>query len=291
MKILIKGGLGNQLFQFCYLHSLHKLFGTNIGIIQDPSSRVDRPFMLERILFFCTHFEEGVIQKPFLVKVKNRVVKMMLIRGLAYRSQVSKFVNETHEYDFSLEIPNIKSNSIFIGYFQHWRYVDSCWEIVGPEIFAALNQQVIRAHSVNEYLVIHVRRGDFNLQNEQLGRLKSQYYEDALQIALTALNLPRISIFVITDDPEEAKQIFSVKNELKIIGPAELDEWGCLSLMSGAKAVITANSTLSWWGGYLAYKNGGIMVIPKPWFDLWGERVGSAFAHPGVLQVDSRFEQ
>ena len=291
MKVLIKGGLGNQLFQVCYLHFLHKSSGTNIGTIKDPNSRVDRPFLLERILHVCTHIEGGVIQNPFLVNIKNRLAKIRFIRGLVYRSQVSKSVNESHEYDFSFEIPNMKRNSIFIGYFQHWRYVDSCWEIVGPEIFAALDQQVIRAHSVNEYLVIHVRRGDFTLQNEQLGILKNHYYEDALQVALAALNLPGISIFVITDDPEEAKQMLSANNEIKIIGPAELDEWGCLSLMSGAKAVITANSTLSWWGGYLAYKNGGIMVIPKPWFDLWGERVGSAFAHPGVLQVDSRFEQ
>ena len=100
-----------------------------------------------------------------------------------------------------------------------------------------------------------------------------------------------ISILVITDDPEEAKQIFEGNSDVKIIGPTELDEWGCLSLMSGAKAVITANSTLSWWGGFLSFKNGGIMVIPNPWFAEWGERVGSAFAHPGVLQVDSGFRQ
>ncbi len=290
MKILIKGGLGNQLFQFCYLHFLHKSFGANVGLIKDPNSRVDRPFLLNRVFLTCNHIDESLIQKPIFDKIKNILAKIRLIRGFVYRSQVSRSVNELYEYNFSLEIPNIKSNSIVIGYFQHWRYVDSCWEIVGPEIFAALNQQVIRAHSMNEYLVIHVRRGDFTLQNEQLGILKSQYYEAALQVALTALNLPRISIFVITDDPEEAKQMLSVNDEVKIIGPTELDEWGCLSLMSGAKAVITANSTLSWWGGYLAYKNGGIMVIPQPWFDLWGERVGSAFAHPGVLQVDSRFE-
>lgn len=292
MRVLLKGGLGNQLFQFCYLHFLYNSTQKKVGMIKDPNSRVDRPFMLESLFDSCVHIENDVkYQKSFLFTLGLRIVKLKFIRGIIYRLNQSHTVTEQHEYVFSEKIPKNRNKSVFVGYYQHWSYVESVWEIIGPEILAALSQQVILKYSLNDYLVVHVRRGDFTLQSEQLGTLKSPYYDKAVQLVLTTLNLPSISLFVITDDPEEAKQIFKENSHVRIIGPTELDEWGCLSLMSGAKAVITANSTLSWWGGYLSLKNGGTMVIPYPWFAEWSEKVGSAFAYPGVLQVDSRFSQ
>ena len=293
MRVLLKGGLGNQLFQFSYLHFLHNTVPANLGIMKDSNSRVDRPFMLERLLNTCPHFKGAgwVTRKSYFSTLRMRLAKVRFIKGMVYWYQESNTVTEPHEYSFSAKIPKYRNKTVFVGYYQHWKYVESSWESVGPEILAALNPKVVLDYSLNDYLVVHVRRGDFTLQSEELGTLKSPYYEKAIQVVLTTLNLPRISIFVVTDDPDEAMKIFQGIRDVKIIGPTELDEWGCLSLMSGAKAVITANSTLSWWGGYLSFKNGGIMVIPNPWFADWGERVGSAFAHPGVLQVDSGFRQ
>jgi hypothetical protein len=293
VRVLLKGGLGNQLFQFCYLHFLYNSTQKKVGMIKDPNSRVDRPFNLERLLHSCNHVESAVrvTRKSHFLTLKTKLANVRFIKGLIYRYQELKVVHEKHEYIFSEKIPKNRNKSVFVGYFQHWSYVESVWEIIGPEILASLNKQIILKYSLNDYLVVHVRRGDFILQSEQLGTLKSLYYDKALQLVLTTLNLPRISLFVITDDPQEAKQIFKENSDVRIIGPTELDEWGCLSLMSGAKAVITANSTLSWWGGYLSFKNGGTTVIPYPWFAGWSEKVGSAFAYPGVLQVDSRYSQ
>ena len=292
MRVLFKGGLGNQLFQFAYLHFLYCSKQKKIGVIKDPNSRVDRPFMLDSLFNSCNHIENDVKnRKSFLFTLRLRLVKLRFIGFIVYRFQESKAVAEPREYVFLEKILGNRHKSVFVGYYQHWRYVESSWKIVGPEILAALSKQAMIEYSLNDYLVVHVRRGDFTLQNQELGELKSPYYDKAIQAALAALKLQKISIFVITDDPEEAKQIFQGNSDVKIIGPTELDEWGCLSLMSGAKAVVTANSTLSWWGGFLSFKNGGIMVIPNPWFAEWGERVGSAFAHPGVMQVDSRFRQ
>ena len=293
MRVLLKGGLGNQLFQFCYLHFLHDSKHEKIGISLDPNPRMDRPFMLERLIDCCSHIDRDVTtQETFLLSLRMRLVKVRFFRGIIYRFQKSSLVTEACEYSFSAKILRKRGKSVFVGYFQHWKYAESAWENFGPEILAALNRHVKPECSLNDYLVVHVRGGDYNWQShKQYGILKRSYYDNAIQIVLTTLKLSKIAIFVITDDPDAADQIFQGNSEVKIIGPAELDEWGCLGLMSGAKAVITANSTLSWWGGFLSFKNGGIMVIPNPWFAEWGERVGSAFAHPGVLQVDSNFRE
>jgi hypothetical protein len=36
--------------------------------------------------------------------------------------------------------------------------------------------------------------------------------------------------------------------------------------MSNAKLLATANSTLSWWGGYLGIRNGNSVIFPSPFF-------------------------
>jgi hypothetical protein len=291
MRVLIKGGLGNQLFQFCFLHSLSILAEKKVGIVKDASARIDRPFLLEKLFKSCVHIQVGGIKRSPIHHLKMRFAKFRFIRGVLYRYRNSQSVLEPEEYKFWSDFPRLKSSSVFIGYFQHWRYVESSWEVIGPEILSALSQQSTLKYAQHDYMVVHVRRGDYSLQREQLGVLKNRYYDEAIKLALTKLNLGSILIYVISDDSEEAKDLFAGNSDAKVIPPSELDEWGCLSLMSQAKAVVTANSTLSWWGGYLAYKNGGIMVIPEPWFDTWGERVGSAFALPGVLQVNSSFRQ
>jgi len=53
--------------------------------------------------------------------------------------------------------------------------------------------------------------------------------------------------------------------------------------------MISANSTLSWWGGYLALKRGAASFIPYPWFKNWTPEVGSAFNFPGFKILPAAF--
>jgi hypothetical protein len=289
VKVYLKGGLGNQLFQFCYLHYLHGSLQSNLGIVKDSNPRLDRPFLLDCLIQFCSHAEIDSKRSPFASKFIGKVLHTRIIKGLVYRLKRSKLKFETQEYIFSPEVVTRKKNAIVVGYFQHWKYVEESWEAIGPEINNCLSRYPLPDYCLTEYLVVHIRRGDFELQSEQLGILGIDYYENAILAALASLQISRIKIYVITDQVEAAKELFTERSDLVILGPTVLDEWRCLSLMSSARAVITANSTLSWWGGYLCHKNGGLMVIPNPWFSGWAARVGSAFTCPGVLQVDSGF--
>ena len=291
MKVHIKGGLGNQLFQFSFLHFLHETVHSKIGIVKDFNPRADRPFLLEDLIDSCNHVAAAPSKSFFDLAFMSRVKKFRVIRGVIYRLQKSNLVVEQNEYIYSTEISRKRRNPIFEGYFQNWKYVEYVWEKLGPEIWTILDRQVSLKHSTSDYIVIHVRRGDWLLQKEQVGVLNGNYYDNAFQIVLENLNLSWVSIYIITDDVIEAGHLFSKYPNSKILGPSEMDEWTCLKLMSDARAVITANSTLSWWGAFLCQKKGGTIVIPDPWFAGWGERVGSAFALPGALQVDSRYRE
>ena len=63
MRVLIKGGLGNQLFQFCFLHFLSISAEKEVGIVKDPKARIDRHFLLEKLLNLCAHVQVGGIQR------------------------------------------------------------------------------------------------------------------------------------------------------------------------------------------------------------------------------------
>jgi hypothetical protein len=291
MRVYIKGGLGNQLFQYCYLHYLNIVFQSQVGILKDSKPRPDRPFLLGDLLTSCSHIDSGSRRPSALKKLKMRISNLKFIRGMVYRRQQARLVFEAQEFSFLPEISHHHPRSIFMGYFQHWEYVEHVWGAIGPEIQRTLNLQSTAENFVGDYLVVHVRRGDLLIQNRLWGILQIDYYGKAIKIAKEKLKLPDIAICVITDQPEEAENLFSEYQNVQVFGPTDLDEWGCLSIMSRSKGVIAANSTLSWWGGYLCHKRGGFMVIPDPFFDELGERAGSAFAFPGVLKVDSEFRE
>lgn len=291
MKVYIKGGLGNQLFQYCFLHYLNIVFRLQVGILKDSKPRPDRPFLLGDLLTYCSHIDSGSRKPSAFKKQMTRISNLKFIRRIVYQSQQARLVFETQEFSFLPEISHHPTRSIFMGYFQHWRYVEHAWGSIGPEIEKTLNLQRTTENLLGDYLVVHVRRGDLLIQNRLWGILQIDYYDKAIKIAKEILKLPDIAIFVITDQSEEAEKLFSGYENVEIFGPTDLDEWGCLSIMARSKGVIAANSTLSWWGGFLCHKRGGFMVIPDPFFDELGKRAGSAFAFPGVLKVDSGFRE
>jgi hypothetical protein len=49
-----------------------------------------------------------------------------------------------------------------------------------------------------------------------------------------------------------------------------------------------ANSTLSWWGGYLVNKMAGKVYFPSPYYKN-NEKVVEKLCHPDFIKTDSRF--
>ena len=54
-------------------------------------------------------------------------------------------------------------------------------------------------------------------------------------------------------------------------------------------AALTANSTLSWWGAYIASKSGAQVFMPNPWFKNLHDWPGDAYYFPKAQLVQSRF--
>lgn len=113
---------------------------------------------------------------------------------------------------------------------------------------------------------IHLRRGDYAVGNSAagFGLLSANYYRKALH--LLGVDVEHDSVVIYSDDIVEAE---SLSKQLRLdkgfVAPAFLSASESLLLMSKASKLVIANSSLSWWSGFL-FEDSTQVVAPTPWF-------------------------
>ena len=294
MKIFINGGLGNQLFQLAYAHQNFENKDPSIYVISDPNPRFDRPFDLLPILKTCLHLRENT-HRPLLggkiIIFLQRVNNKFFPSNQFFRKLLAT-KTYTEEIAFSFMPLKGKNSRVHIGYFQHWKYVESVWKTFGVELEKAISQVTlpskISSLKLAEICVVHIRRGDLIRSVGTMGILDLNFYEEAL-LRIKNNKSSNLTLVGITDDFAGANEISNKLGLDLLLGPLELSSWQSIALMAKAGSVICANSTFSWWGGILSAKSGGVVVIPDPWFVNWHEEVGDAFLHPAFIPVRASF--
>jgi len=282
-NVFINAGLGNQLFQYSFAHRTASDHEIHIRINVDSQPREDRPFELNSLLEYCKH-HQGKIQasrSPIFLGRFRKLVIRLLPSPLSY--SILRIANPNfEEVQFEYNGKDLKSSQLIVGYFQHWKYVEESWPVFGPEIqalvdIAAENSIVIRElqSGPKKLVVAHVRRGDLVNLTSTMGVLDFPYYNAALQEL--PLDRSQYTLIIVTDDVTGSRPIAKLLSADRVLGPMELNPLEALSLMAVSDYVISANSTLSWWGGYLALKRGASAFIPYPWFRNWKPEVGTAF--------------
>jgi len=68
---------------------------------------------------------------------------------------------------------------------------------------------------------------------------------------------------IFSDDIAFCKQNFNWENTEIIEGQNEFQD---MALMTGAKHIIIANSSFSWWSAYLGKKQDQTVIAPMAWF-------------------------
>lgn len=104
------------------------------------------------------------------------------------------------------------------------------------------------------YVSIHVRRGDYVNNPFYVDLTKTDYYDDAIAM------FPDKQFLIFSDDPEFAKQNFIGKMFQVMEGQTELEDF---NQMASCEHNIIANSSFSWWAGYLNPNPSKIVVAPS----------------------------
>jgi hypothetical protein len=238
--VKLKGGLGNQLFQYAYGRAL-ELSGEKIifdtSFFNGNKAKIDtaRDFKLNNYNIETKAKFENVKTNTLLDKVLVRLgLKNEFYQGEKYFKNIENNIRK----EFTLKNPLSSLGLIW--------------------------QDKIN-NSANSVL-LHIRRGDyvFNKETNSFhGSLDMDYYEKAIAKIVEEVG-NNIELFVFSDDMDWAKENIKFNYPTNFSDPL-IKDYEQMHLMSLCKHDIIANSTFSWWGAWLNMNPQKIVIAPKMW--------------------------
>lgn len=252
----VSGRLGNQLFQWAYAHALLARYDETIFPIYDDLHN-PRVIPSEDLLIdICSHWSA-----PKKSNVYGIVLSVLDKIGFENKlhSRISRILNLNRtESSYELALLPVKAPRLMTGYFQNTMALEGHSDLLFQELSEKVDEIETTIFLPRDYQVLHVRRGDFEQYAQSYGLLGPEYYENNRDI-----DLPQV---LCTDSVHGSLALISRINPEFVLGPIEASPWQVLKIMRDAKHVVMSNSTLSWWGGFLAAHNGSSVVQPSPFY-------------------------
>ena len=224
----------------------------------------------------------------------ERMKRYALFSGLEGRVGLPPGVRVYQEPRFAYDpipMPSEGKEFVLRGYFQSWRYFDERKVRrlirIPDEDRTRLESEYAEALSQPDITAIGVRRGDYLKLPHRFPFVGKRYYRKALERLSDVRNF-----LVCSDDIAWCRRFF---NERNFPGrrfhfsqaQRDIDD---IWLQALCKNNILANSSFSWWGGYLNATPGKRTVAPSRWFGWDFKRKGydwSDVYYPGTEIVDN----
>jgi Glycosyl transferase family 11 len=262
--LALQGGVGNQLFQWAYGTEL-RADGLRV-LIDHVHCRGERPLAIGPLL-------SGWPRVPKVVGLGLVAAERLGALGFG---PLPRLISETGlAYDPDVDTFARHGGGYLLGYFQSPIYFRTALPQVRREALAFLTDQLTASGqrlaeelSVDKRAVaIHVRRGDY-VTNPAIrahhGVLGSDYYRDAL--ALLSKSGPARRVW-FSDDPEWVCAHLATEPDLVCPPGVAITPAGEIALMAACSSRVIANSSFSWWAGFLGRQpsDGGMIVAPRQW--------------------------
>jgi hypothetical protein len=264
MKIIkLKGGLGNQLFQYAFGRLLAITNKTEIKYYTSSVSKGDtaRQYKLDKF-----NTEVSFASEAEAVSEKNKA-------GLFYRviKVFKRKILKQYHIGYDINSLSIKENFLE-GYWQSYKYLEPIRDILLKEIslktlptdeYVNVLNKINNCNSVS----LHIRRGDY-VNDAKTKRehyvFGLEYYKQAIEIIKSSVSEPNFYIF--SDDIEWAKENLDVGGCQSIfVSNFSFEDYEELMLMSKCKHNIIANSSFSFWGAWLNQHSNKIVIAPSKW--------------------------
>jgi len=261
LSVYIQGGLGNQLFQVFALMSYCFDNGKKFvipGYKLDPKSK------------------EGALRPTYWHS---------LLKGLSpyVDKQLHPEKRYTEPHFHYRALPDLRNkgddvNFELFGYFQSHRYFHHNFDKINEIVqITKAREETINRYKIMYFdkptISMHFRHGDFKNIQEFHPILPFMYYKNALKkiVEETGIKDYRVIYFCekkdlkrVSDHVRFIKRDFPKMRFVK--GDLEAEDWEQMLLMSGCDHNIIANSTFSWWSGYLNQNADKVVCYPDKWF-------------------------
>ena len=260
--INLNAGLGNQLFQSLAIFAHANYHGKKFTIIS-----------------FCNNNTHSKI------KYQNSIFKKFTNLNVNWNKIYDEGGDKINlNYLKFNELPTFENNDNikFTGYFQNELYLTNIKHNILEEIitFDFIDKSNLKNY-LNEYF-LHVRLGDY-CKGSFYNILNNIYYERCLELQNNK------NILVFSDDINNAKKLINKLNNSINFDYVDknISELESLYLMINSKnGGIIANSTFSWWGGYLNSVNFNNKIFIPNKFGNYKENITINFPDSIIINID-----
>jgi hypothetical protein len=286
VTVLLRGGLGNQMFQYALGVALAQANGTAVKL--DAVYLRDR---LPRRKYTYRDFDLDIFtmnDTPCLTKLSQAAQKVpvpgfwlgidFMRMGTRVLAGAEKIIREK-SHAFDSHILEERGDLFLVGYWHSERYFAD----VGKELRKAFQfkhplegeaKEIGRHIRSSNSISLHIRRGDYaTLKHVEraVGQTDLTYYEKAAAYMNERTRSGGIEVptfFVFSDDIEWCKGRLKLPFPTIFVDQASAGPKAShhLRLMSLCRNNIIANSTFSWWGAWLNANPEKIVIAPKRWF-------------------------
>ena len=269
----LTGGLGNQFFQYAAGRALSQHLGVSLKYdITHYENNIHRKYLLDNfnVSGKIATVEEIKHLKPdnFFNKIVSKVL------GTRNKYIFNEHVFNEPKYRFYKKFFKLPSNTYLDGdgRYQSYRYFENIENIIRNEFTLKYHlpksaDLLINNINTSNSVSIHIRRGDyFATKNQKIFNIPNiEYYQKAISLIQKKISDPYF--FVFSDDLLFTHTLSFPRNTIHINKEElKLEDFHELIVMSKCKHNITANSTFSWWAGWLNANPNKIVITPKKWF-------------------------
>ena len=276
--VQLKGGLGNQMFQYACGRSISHKFGVPLAINtsvfdngNQQENNIHRNFELN---IFSIHTK--IISDSDLERFGFNSSGSFYSRLFAFiRRKKHRFsiVSENEFVEYLNDHKALKGIVLLSGYFQSEKYFKGISELIRKDFtflpqISTQNLTYINQIGSSNSVSIHIRRGDYvtnGFTNKFHGTCNFEFYQKA--ISFIEMREKNLHFFIFSDDIQWVKDNMQLGHPFTIVqcnlGQNSFED---MRLMSLCKHNIIANSSFSWWGAWLNLNKDKIVVAPKNWF-------------------------
>ena len=271
--VRLRGGLGNQLFQYAAGRRIALLGGAPLKLDLTAFELSTRSYRLNHYNIVEEVASPAEIRRLSGVGHEGAVARVC--RHLNNRLHINKrsVLRERH-YRFDPRFLRRLDNVYLDGYWQSEKYFKDIENTVREEFTLkqppdGMNSAFLATVGHCESVSVHVRRGDYVANpatNRVHGSCDPDYYRRAADCIAESVDKPHF--FVFSDDPRWARSSLSFDGPVDYVDHnGEDTDYEDLRLMSRCKHHILANSTFSWWGAWLCHNPDKVVVAPRKWFN------------------------
>lgn len=259
------GGLGNQMFQYCFYKHLESLGHEVKADISDfEDYELHNGFELERVF-------EIVLDKATKSEIAKLKDSSMQIFSRIRRKLFGQKKSHIYQSQFSFDLLKNHTDLYLDGYWHEEKFIPSNLKDVQNAfnfkvIPSVLNKQILLDIRNTNSVSIHIRRGDYLNLQDVYAPCDKIYYADC--ISFFENNFKELNFYIFSNDIVWAKENLIFKNSKChfIEHNSGLNSFEDLRLMSSCDHNIIANSSFSWWGAILNKNREKNILCPEQWY-------------------------